>query len=69
MENVSETEKSNLKQKLLEFQKKGLESYGEYLAEQLEYATKSDARKAYKKYVEDQIELNMKRINEIEGKL
>lgn len=69
MENVTDTEKSTLKQKLLEFQKKGLESYGKYLVEQLEYAAKSDSRKAYKQYVEDQIELNIKRISEIEEKL
>jgi len=69
MENVSENEKRNLKQKLLMFQKTGLVSYGNYLTEQLEFATKSDSRSAYKKYIEDQIELNNTKIKEIDEKL
>jgi hypothetical protein len=69
MENVSENEKRNLKQKFFEFQKWGLESYGKYLAEQLEYASKSDLRNAYKKYIEKEIEMNILKINEIDEKL
>lgn len=69
MENVSVSEKQTLKQKLFEFQKSGLVSYGKYLTEQLEFASKSDSRKAYKKYIEDQIEMNNRRIQKIDEKL
>ena len=69
MENVSENEKKTLKQKFLEFQKLGLVSYGNYLTEQLEFASKSDLRSPYKKYIEDQIEINNRKIEEIDEKL
>jgi len=63
MENVTENEKKNLSEKLKEFQKKGLEAYGKYLDDQLVYAAKPDTRKAYKKYVEDQIKMNTDKLN------
>ena len=66
MEQVTENEKRNLKQKFIEFQKKGLESYGKYLAEQLEYSSKSEIRQAYVKYLEDQIKMNDEKIKKIE---
>ena len=69
MENVSENEKKTLKQKFLEFQKLGLVSYGNYLTEQLEFASKSDLRSAYQKYIEDQIVINNRKIHEIDEKL
>lgn len=69
MENVSENEKKTIKQKLLEFQKSGLVSYGKYLTEQHEFASKTDSRKAYKKYIEEQIEMNIGKIKEIDEKL
>lgn len=69
MENISENEKKTLTQKLLEFQKSGLLSYGKYLTEQHEYASKSDSRSAYKKYIEEQIEMNKLNIDEIDEKL
>ena len=69
MENVTEIEKRTLGQKLLEFERTGLLSYGNYLTEQLEFASKSESRNAYKKYVQDQIEANDKKIAKIDEKL
>ncbi|MCB0409363.1 MAG: hypothetical protein KDD29_04040 [Flavobacteriales bacterium] len=69
MENITENEKRTLTQKLLEFQKTGLLSYGKYLTEQLEFASKSESRNAYKKYVEEQIIMNNQKIKEIDDKL
>lgn len=69
MENITENEKRTLTQKLLEFQKTGLLSYGKYLTEQLEFASKSESRNAYKKYVEEQIVMNNQKIKEIDDKL
>ena len=69
MENITENEKKTLGQKLLDFQKSGLVSYGNYLNEQLEFASNSESRNAYKNYVLDQLELNNKKIQQIEEKL
>lgn len=69
MENVTENEKRTLGQKLLEFQRMGLVCYGKYLVEQFDFASKSELRNAYKKYIEDQIEMNDKKISEIDEKL
>ena len=69
MENVTEKEKRTLGQKFLEFQRIGLVSYGKYLTEQLDYASKSESRNAYKKYVQDQIEINNKKIADVDEKL
>ncbi len=67
MENITENEKRTLGQKLLEFQKSGLISYGNYLTDQL--VQTSATKKAYKKYIEDQLEMNKRKINDIEEKL
>ncbi|MFT4802181.1 MAG: hypothetical protein ACI93N_001958 [Flavobacteriaceae bacterium] len=69
MENVTEQEKSKLRIKLLEFEKHGLESYGKYLLDQLEYASKSKIRASYKRYIENQIISNNEKIKKIENKL
>jgi uncharacterized membrane protein YgaE (UPF0421/DUF939 family) len=69
MSKVTPTEKKKFSKKLLEFQKKGLQQYGKYLNDQLKFASKSDIRKHYKKYIEDQIEQNNKKIKTIAGKL
>lgn len=69
MENITENEKRSLGQKLLEFQRIGLVSYGNFLNEQLDFASKSDSRNAYKKYVQNQIEMNAQKINDIDEKL
>jgi hypothetical protein len=69
MENVTEQEKSKLRIKLLEFEKYGLTSYGKYLQEQLEYASKSKIRTSYKKYIDNQIIMNDEKIKKIENKL
>ena len=65
MEEVTEQEKKTVAQKLKDFQLQGLKSYGKYLAEQLEYASKSDIRKAYKKYIENQIEMNNEKVKKL----
>jgi len=69
MEEVTENEKRTLKTKFYEFRKSGLVSYINYLNEQLEYASKTELRKAYKNYVEDQIVMANKKIKELEEKL
>ena len=69
MDNVTEAEKRTLGQKLLEFQRGGLVSYGKYLSDQLEYASKSDIRAAYKRYIENEIERNNRKIADIDEKL
>ena len=69
MDNVTDYEKRNLLHKMLEFQKIGLVSYGKYLNAQLELASKSTMSDAYKKYVEDQLQLNNQKINELDQKL
>ncbi len=69
MENLFESEKRSLAQKLLEFQRGGLVSYGKYLADQLEYAKNSKTRNAYKKYILEQIEKNKTKVEEIDEKL
>lgn len=69
MENITENEKRTLAEKLLEFQKTGLISYGKYLNDQLEYALNSENRAAYKKYVLEQIKMNNKKITKIDEKL
>ena len=69
MEDITEQEKSNLRIKLLEFEKKGLESYEKYLQDQLEHASKRENRASYKKYIENQIVMNKEKIQRIENKL
>jgi len=65
MKEVTEEEKKTITQKLKSFQLQGLISYGKYLTDQLEYASKSDIRKAYKKYIENQIEMNNEKITRL----
>ncbi|GEM_PF-1088333 len=69
MEEVSEKEKWSLAQKLLEFQKNGLLSYGKYLDKELESASQSSIKKAYKKYIENEIKRNTEKIASLEEKL
>jgi hypothetical protein len=69
MTKVTADHKKKVSQKLLEFQKKGLLQYGKYLENQLKFASKAEIRKLYKKYIEDQIILNDKRIKSIDSKL
>ena len=69
MEKVTEKEKRTLGQKLLEFQRTGLESYGKYLTEQLDQASSSGSGNAYRNYVQDQIEMNNRKIADIDEKL
>lgn len=69
MDTVSENEKRTLGQKLLEFQRSGLESYGQYLADQLESTAKSESKSAYRNYIEEQLASNQAKIKEIDEKL
>ena len=69
MKKVTSDDKKKFSQKLLEFQKKGLQQYGKYLDEQLKFASKSEIRALYKTYIESQIALNDKRIKNIDSKL
>ncbi|MCF8257531.1 MAG: hypothetical protein K9J06_08265 [Flavobacteriales bacterium] len=69
MENEVKQEKKSLKQKLLAFQKMGLVSYGAYLTEQDELASRSDSKKAYRKYIQRQMEKNNQKIAKIDSKL
>ena len=66
---VTSEQKKSVSQKLLEFQKKGLEQYGRYLDQQLKLYCKGELKKHYKKYIEDQIVLNDTKIKKIEAKL
>lgn len=69
MDQITDQEKFSLRKKLLEFQRSGYESYGNYLNEQLEFADKKDNRKAYKSYIEDQIAQNNRRLGDIKKEL
>jgi hypothetical protein len=62
-------DKKKFTKKLREFQKKGLLQYGKYLDNQLKIASKKDSWKHYKKYIEDQIELNNRKVKKIEASL
>lgn len=69
MDNITEQEKKTLGQKFLEFKKMGLESYGNYLQNELEYSAGKSNRKAYTKYIENELEMNAKKLSEIGRKL
>lgn len=69
MDSTIKHEKKTLKQQLLAFQKMGLVSYGAYLTEQDESASKSDSKTAYRKYIQKQIEKNNRKIVKIDEKL
>jgi len=68
-EDATEEEKKGLKQKFYEFQRSGLISYRKYLKDQWEYSSKISIRKAYTKYIEDQLKMNEEKIAEIDKKL
>lgn len=66
---ITTTEKKKFSQKLLECQKKGLLQYGKYLADQLKASENKAIKKQYQSYIENQIELNSKKIATIDHKL
>jgi len=66
---ATSTEKKKLACKLLEFQKKGLQQYSKYLDDQLKLASKSEHKKLYKKYIENQIAQTKTKIEKIDAKL
>ncbi|HEY1038400.1 MAG TPA: hypothetical protein VGF30_03300 [Bacteroidia bacterium] len=55
--------------KLLEVRKDGLYKYRNYLFAQLEYAGQSEIRSRYKKYVQEQLELNDRQLQKVDSKL
>ena len=55
--------------KQLVAQKKALEKYGAYLAEQLAAAPKGEADKKHRVYIETQISMNNKKIANIAAKI
>lgn len=69
MTKITSTDKKKFSQKLLDCQKKGLLQYGKYLDDQLKVSVNKDLKKAYHQYIQDQIELNNKRIAAIDVKL
>jgi hypothetical protein len=69
MTKIISDHKKKFSQKLLEFQKTGLVQYGKYLDQQLKITAKMPNNQLYKKYIEDQIILNNKRIKSIDDKL
>ncbi len=69
MENISKTEKKNLKRKFREFKKAGLESYRKYLQKEFETSANSDIKKAYHKYIQHELDGNAKRIAKVNAKL
>ena len=68
MAKVEPKHKKTLAQKLLSFQRNGLQQYGKYLDQQLIVARKMKTT-AYKKYIEKQIIYKDKKIKKIDGKL
>jgi hypothetical protein len=69
MDSVSDKDKKKFSHKLLTFQKMGLESYGDYLEDQREMSEKTDHKKEYLQYIEDQIQANKAKIDKINEKL
>ncbi len=69
MAKINPEEKSIVYQKFLEFQKSGLVKYGKYLEDQLKIASKSEHKKLYKKYIENEIIRNTKKIKSVENKM
>ena len=63
-----QNEEQNLIDKLVakyrEFEKAGLLSYKKYLENELENARKSDHKKAYTRYIEDELVRCQKRLDE-----
>ena len=61
--------KKLLAQKLLEFEKSGLQKYGKYLDKQLKLSIKKRSHAKYKKHIERQIIQKDKKIEAIDKKL
>lgn len=57
---MSKSKKSKSSNKVHEIKKEALKEYGQYLIDQLEWASKKDIRKQYKKYILSQLKLNKK---------
>jgi len=69
MAKVEPKHKKTLAQKLLTFQRNGLQQYGKYLDQQLKLTDKMRNATAYKKYIEKQIIYKDKKIKKIDNKL
>lgn len=61
--------KKLLRKKLLEFRVEGLHKYGNYLDQQLKDAGDKKIKKQYRKYLEEQIGTNNKKIKRISEKI
>lgn len=62
-------DKNTIYKKFLEFQISGLIKYGKYLENQLIIASKSEHKKLYKKYIENEIIRNTKKMKSVEDKM
>ncbi|MBP9151093.1 MAG: hypothetical protein KBF73_02315 [Flavobacteriales bacterium] len=69
MGKISKDEKKTIGRKLREFKRDGLISYAKYLADQLEQSEGKEIRKAYTKYIKEQIKSTAKKIAKLEAKL
>jgi len=69
MTKLTSDHKKTFSQKLLEFQKNGLQQYGKYLDQQLKIAERGKYHQQYKKYIEQQIIQKDTKIKKIEEKL
>ncbi|MDX2173185.1 MAG: hypothetical protein SFY56_08700 [Bacteroidota bacterium] len=69
MAKINSEEKNIVYKKFLEFQISGLLKYGKYLETQLKIASKSESKKLYKKYIENEIIRNTKKIKSVEDKM
>ncbi len=69
MSDIPREEKKSVKNKLREFEKQGLLSYRNYLDERLIFASQSESRASYKKYIEKQLKRTNEKIERIENKL
>lgn len=69
MAKISNSEKNKLTKALVKSKIKGLKSYSDYLHNQLVLAAKSSNKKAYKKYLETQIEQTDLKLDKLKSKL
>ena len=69
MAKISNSEKNKLSKALVKSKIKGLKSYSDYLHNQLVSAAKSSKKKAYKKYLESQIEQTDLKLDKLKSKL
>lgn len=69
MSKISKEEKSTVKKALLRFKKSGLESYAEYLEEQLKNSEGKEIKASYNKYIKKELKRTLKQISKVDAKL